>query len=169
MIKAHTYFEILQGKILHMDSLKKSLSIWSLYSKKIVFTNGVFDLLHFGHIQYLSKAKDLGDKLIVGLNSDDSARRLNKGVNRPIQDEQSRATILAALHVVDAVIVFNEDTPQQLIEAIQPDVLVKGGDYKDLTQIAGYEVVSKKGGIITTIEFADGFSTSAIEKKIKES
>jgi rfaE bifunctional protein nucleotidyltransferase chain/domain len=134
-------------------------------NKKVVFTNGCFDILHRGHIEYLSKAKDLGDVLVIGLNTDDSVSRL-KGPHRPLQDEVSRAHIMAALEFVDYVVYFNEDTPYELIKKVQPDVLVKGADYK-IEDIVGYDIVMAKGGTVETIDFLPGYSTSAIEAKIK--
>lgn len=161
-----TKLEIIKNKVLTSENLNQTLSIWRFKSKKIVFTNGVFDLLHLGHIDYLSKAKDLGDILIIGVNTDSSAKRLGKGSNRPITDEVSRSTIIAALNFVDAVVLFSEDTPYELIKTIQPDVLVKGADYKP-EEIVGYDVVTAKGGKIETIEFLAGYSTTGIEKKIR--
>ena len=158
--------EIIDSRVLDLKILKQLLAIWALKSKKVVFTNGVFDLLHLGHIDYLSKAKDLGDVLIIGVNTDESAKRLGKGKNRPITDEVSRSTIIASLNFVDAVVLFNEDTPYELIKTVQPDVLVKGADYKP-EEIVGYDVVTAKGGKIETIEFLPGYSTTLIEKKIK--
>jgi len=153
-------------KILDKKSLSLKLDDWNQSGKKVVFTNGVFDLLHLGHVDYLGKAKNYGDILIVGVNSDVSAKRLEKGTNRPITDEKSRSTIIAAMQFVDAVILFDEDTPLQLIKNIQPDVLVKGSDYKP-EDIVGYDVVMAKGGSIKTIEFLPGYSTTVIEKRIK--
>lgn len=158
--------ERIKSKILDEQNLKQSLNIWRFKQKKIVFTNGVFDLLHLGHIDYLSKAKDHGDILIVGVNTDSSAKRLGKGNNRPITDETSRSTIMAALSIVDAVVLFDEDTPYNLIKKVQPDVLVKGADYK-AEDIVGYDIVMAKGGRIETIEFLEGYSTTVIEKKIR--
>lgn len=157
--------ENVKSKILAIESAKFIFQTARFFEEKIVFTNGVFDLLHLGHVDYLSKAKDCGNILVVGVNSDTSAKTLNKGVTRPLQDEVSRATILAALHFVDYVIVFNEETPYELIKAIQPDVLVKGADYK-VEQIAGHDIVLAKGGEVKLIEFLEGYSTSNIEKKI---
>ncbi len=155
----------IQNKIIkdktHLSELLKTFS-----TKKIVFTNGCFDLLHRGHIEYLSKAADFGDMLIIGLNTDASVSRL-KGSHRPIQDESSRAHIMAALEFVDLVIYFDEDTPYDLIKIVQPDILVKGADYK-AEDIVGYDIVTAKGGQVKTIEFLDGYSTSAIENKIKK-
>jgi len=158
--------DFIDSKIMDADSLTNQLAIWRFKSKKIVFTNGVFDLLHLGHIDYLSKAKDSGDILIIGVNSDSSARRLGKGETRPITDEISRSTIIAALGFVDAVVLFDEDTPYNLIKLVQPDVLVKGADYKP-EDIVGYDIVTAKGGKIETIKFLDGYSTTAIEDKIR--
>ena len=142
----------------------RMLTIWQFQGKKIVFTNGCFDILHLGHIDYLSKAKDLGDLLIIGLNTDLSVSKI-KGKNRPIQDEISRAMILASLGFVDVVVFFGEETPYNLIKTTQPDILVKGADYKP-EDIVGYDIVKNKGGEIVTIVFLEGYSTTGIEKKI---
>ena len=160
--------EIIQQKIFRPDEKKLKLQLATIRfrPKKIVFTNGVFDLLHLGHIDYLSKAKDLGNFLVVGVNSDKSARELGKGANRPIKDEVSRSTIMAALRFVDMVIIFDEETPYELIKLVQPDVLVKGSDY-NLDEIVGSDIVTAKGGEVVTIDFLPGYSTTAIEKKIK--
>ena len=131
---------------------------------KVVFTNGCFDLVHQGHIDYLSKARDLGDVLVVGLNTDDSVRRL-KGPRRPINDEYSRALLLASMLFVDYVVLFGEDTPYELIKTLQPDILVKGSDYRP-EDIVGYDIVMSKGGRVETLDFLPGFSTTAIEQKI---
>jgi rfaE bifunctional protein nucleotidyltransferase chain/domain len=159
-----TYIE---NKILNLEQLLPKLSIWRMKQEKIVFTNGCFDLLHYGHIDYLSKAADLGNKLIIGLNSDDSIHRL-KGKHRPIKDQKSREIILAALHFVDIVIVFNQDTPLKLIQSIQPNFLVKGGDWKP-EQIVGSEDVIKNGGKVMSIPFVNGYSTTNLERKILSS
>lgn len=158
--------DLINSKIHTKETLLKNIGIWRFFDKKIVFTNGCFDILHRGHIDYLSKAADLGDVLIVGVNSGNSVKRLGKGENRPIQDELSRAMILASLHFVSAVIIFDEDTPYELIKLIQPDVLVKGGDWKT-EDIVGNDIVTAKEGEVKTIEFLEGFSTTLIEKKIK--
>jgi len=162
-----TNLEIINSKICTTETIKHKLNVWRFKDQKIVFTNGCFDILHQGHVDYLSKAADLGNVLIVGLNSDSSTNKL-KGPNRPINDELSRATIIASLHFVDAVILFDEPTPYDLINFIQPDVLVKGADYT-IEQIAGSDIVLAKGGKVITIELLPGFSTSAIEAKIKGS
>ena len=166
--------EIIQSKIHTKEIIVKEIGQWRLKNNTVVFTNGCFDILHQGHIDYLSKAADMGNVLIVGVNSDASVKRLGKGNNRPIQNETSRAAIIAALHAVAAVVVFDEDTPFELINAIQPDVLVKGADYdanetdaKSKKYIVGSDVVKAKGGQVKTIEFLEGFSTTHIENKIK--
>lgn len=161
------YIDHIKSKILSEDNLNILINEWREKNQKIVFTNGCFDLLHLGHIDYLAKAKDLGDKLIIGVNTDDSVRRL-KGVYRPLQDENSRLHILAALEFVDAVILFNEDTPYELIKKIQPDVLVKGADYK-IEDIVGYDIVTSRGGSVKTIEYLEGYSTTSIEQRILKS
>jgi rfaE bifunctional protein nucleotidyltransferase chain/domain len=160
--------EIIRHKIFRKEDriLQNLLASLRFKDKKLVFTNGVFDLLHLGHIDYLSKAKDLGDFLVVGVNSDASAQTLGKGANRPIKDEISRSTIIASLRFVDMVIVFDEDTPYEIIKLVQPDVLVKGSDYKP-EEIVGYDIVTAKGGKVITIDFLPGYSTTAIEQKIK--
>lgn len=133
--------------------------------KRIVFTNGCFDLLHPGHVRYLEEASLLGDVLVVGLNTDQSVRGLDKSPSRPIQDEQARAQVLAALASVGAVVLFDEPTPLELIREIGPDVLVKGADYRP-EDIVGYDVVMARGGQILTIPFVPGYSTTSLEKKI---
>ncbi len=160
------YHKVLEDKIISGNILVKRLNLWHLFGKKIVFTNGCFDILHQGHIDYLSKARDLGDALVVGLNSDSSVKRLNKSPERPINTGQSRAIILASLLFVDAVVLFDEDTPYELIEIVQPNVLVKGADYKP-EEIVGVDIVKAKGGEIVTIELTQGFSTTALIQKIK--
>lgn len=155
------------SKILNEDQLNAATEKWKIEGKKIVFTNGCFDLLHRGHVDYLAKAADLGDVLVVGINTDESVSKL-KGPHRPIQDENSRMQIIASLGFVNGVILFGEPTPLSLIKLVQPDVLVKGSDYIP-ENIVGYDVVKAKGGIIQTIDFLPGYSTSAIEKKIKSS
>lgn len=155
-----------QSKIQTEESLSDLLSQWEEQNKKIVFTNGCFDILHRGHIEYLSKAADLGDVLFIGVNTDASVSKL-KGESRPLQDEYSRLMILGALEFVDALILFDEETPLELIRKVQPHILVKGADYKP-EDIVGYDIVNARGGEIKTIEFLPGYSTSAIEQKIKE-
>ncbi len=135
-----------------------------LAGKKIVFTNGCFDILHRGHIEYLYKAKNLGDVLVIGLNSDPSIKRL-KGDKRPINQEMDRAMVLAAIEFVDFVIIFNEDTPYNLIKKIVPDILIKGGDWTE-TEIVGYDVVKRHGGKVISSIFLQNYSTTNIIKKI---
>jgi len=159
--------DYIKSKVLDAAALQRTLAVWRLKSKKIVFTNGCFDILHLGHVDYLAKASDLGDVLILGLNSDASTKKL-KGPHRPINDQLQRSMIIASLHFIDAVVLFDEDTPYELIKIVQPDVLVKGADYKP-EQVAGYDIVMAKGGKVTTIEFLPGYSTTLIEKKIKTS
>jgi len=135
--------------------------------QRIVFTNGCFDILHAGHVTYLQEAAALGDFLVVGINSDDSIKRLEKSPARPLQNEFSRTAVMAALGCVGAVVVFDEDTPIQLIQAVKPDVLVKGADYK-IEDIVGAAEVLSWGGEVKTLDFLPGYSTSSIEKKILE-
>ena len=157
-------YSVLQQKIFNRESIIKMVAFWKFSDKKIVFTNGCFDLLHYGHIDYLSKASSLGDVLVVGLNTDASTSRL-KGPNRPVNDEQSRLHIMASLFFVNAVILFDEPTPIELIKIVQPDVLVKGGDYRP-EQIVGYQEVTSGGGTVVVLDFVPGYSTTALEKKI---
>lgn len=158
---------LIENKILTLDKLFPLLSIWKFQDKKTVFTNGCFDLLHRGHIDYLAKASDLGHKLIIGLNSDSSTSSI-KGPHRPITDQTSRAQLLASFFFVDAVVLFNEETPYELIKAIKPDVLVKGADYT-IDKIVGADLVIANGGEVKTIDYIAGYSTSAIEQKIRNS
>lgn len=158
--------EIIKAKIFNKEFLKRQLAVWRFKNKKIVFTNGCFDILHLGHINYLSKAKDFGDVLVIGLNTDDSVSRI-KDEHRPVINENARAMILASLHFVDAIVLFDEDTPCNLIKQVQPDVLVKGSDYKT-GDIVGADIVKANGGEIITIEFLDGYSTTSIINKLKE-
>jgi D-beta-D-heptose 7-phosphate kinase/D-beta-D-heptose 1-phosphate adenosyltransferase len=142
--------------------------------RRVVFTNGVFDILHVGHVTYLEAARSLGDALVVGVNSDASVRRLNKGPERPINPELARAQVLRALRCVDAVVIFDDDTPYTLIAEIEPDVLVKGGDYdpdeldaSSKRYMVGSDLVRAKGGIVAAIPLVDGFSTTAIINKTR--
>lgn len=153
----------IEGKIVPRDFFGRN--DFKRHGQKIVFTNGCFDVLHFGHVHYLLQAKKLGDILVIGLNSDDSVRRL-KGPTRPINGENERAFVLAALACVDYVTLFEEDTPEELIKVVRPDVLVKGGDYT-LDNIVGADFVTQNGGIVTTIPFVEGFSSTRIIEKLK--
>ena len=156
--------EIVKSKIINKDKLSTLLAFWKFKDKKVVFTNGCFDIIHRGHIEYLAKAASYGDILIIGLNTDDSVKRL-KGENRPLQDEYSRAIILASLSFVNNVILFDEDTPYDLIKFVKPDILIKGSDYKPV-DIVGYDIVKENGGEIITIDFVDGYSTTNIINRI---
>jgi D-glycero-beta-D-manno-heptose 1-phosphate adenylyltransferase len=158
--------EIIQSKIIDMDQLGPKLAYWNFKNQKIVFTNGCFDILHRGHIEYLAQAASLGDILIIGLNTDNSVKRL-KGLTRPVQDQYARALILASLQFVNAVVFFDEETPYELIKKVQPDILIKGSDYK-IEDIVGYDIVKKKGGEVKTIDFIPGYSTSSIIEKLKK-
>ena len=148
------------------EEILRTVSKWKLLGKKIVFTNGCFDILHVGHADYLSKAKQLGDVLIVGLNTDTSVKRQGKKGNRPINEEHARAFLLASLHSTDAIVLFEEDTPYDLIKKILPDVLVKGDDYQT-ENIVGSDLVKEHGGKVVTVPLVKGFSTSSIIEKIK--
>ena len=152
-------------KIQPLSQLKATVATWQKEGQKVVFTNGVFDLLHLGHVTYLAKAAELGDKLIIGLNADSSVKRI-KGEDRPINDQNNRASLLASLFFVDGVVLFEEDTPLNLISALLPDILVKGADYT-IDNIVGAEEVIANGGEVKTITFVEGYSSTSIINKIK--
>ncbi len=153
-------------KILDLDTAVNVRETWKANKEQVVFTNGCFDIVHLGHVDYLERAAVLGQRLIVGLNTDASVKRL-KGDERPINNEYARARILSALTFVDAVILFSDDTPLELIRQILPDVLVKGADYKPEDIVGGKEVI-EAGGRVETLNFVDGYSTTNIIKKIGE-
>ena len=155
----------IKSKIIDPKSLGKILHKDRAAGKKVIFTNGCFDILHRGHIEYLSDASDLGQVFVIGLNSDDSVRKL-KGESRPAVDEESRALTLAAFEFVDFVVIFSEDTPVALISDLQPDVWVKGGDYKNIEELPEYEMMMKIGGEVVILPFLEGFSTTDIYNKI---
>lgn len=157
----------LKEKVVSQDQALKELKAWREKNQKIVFTNGCFDIIHPGHIDYLSQARDLGDILVLGLNTDQSVKRLNKGSNRPINDERTRAYVLAGLASVDLIVFFDEQTPYNLIKLLQPNVLVKGKDY-EVEKIIGFDILKENGGEVITIPFLDGYSTSSLIKKIIE-
>lgn len=157
--------EIIESRIYDWESIERMKEIWRFLGKKTVFTNGCFDILHLGHIEYLAKAADHGNILIIGLNTDDSVKRI-KGGGRPINPERARALTLAALKFVDAIVLFDQDTPFDLIQLVEPDVLVKGSDYREET-IVGADIVKGRGGEVVTIELVPGFSTTGIIEKIK--
>ena len=154
-------------KILSLKSLLPALQRQKRTGKKIVFTNGCFDVLHAGHTRYLQKARTLGDLLVVALNSDESVRRLKKGPGRPVNPESARAEVLAALESVDYVVLFNEPTPLRLIEQIRPQVLVKGGDWRK-DQIVGAVQVESYGGRVKTVPYVKGHSTTGMLEKIQK-
>jgi rfaE bifunctional protein nucleotidyltransferase chain/domain len=158
--------EATAGKIMDLDAAGRQVQDWKGQGKRVVFTNGCFDLLHLGHVDYLERARALGDVLVVGLNTDDSVSRF-KGPERPIQDQISRARVMAALQVVDLVVFFNEDTPLNLISTLLPHVLVKGSDYL-AENIVGADVVKKAGGVVKTVDFVPGYSTSRLVEKIRK-
>lgn len=159
-----TNFNQIEQKIQTREAISDTLTQWRAAGQRIVFTNGCFDLLHYGHLHYLAQARDLADRLVIGLNSAASVRRL-KGPHRPINDELTRTHLLAALQMVDAVVVFEEDTPLELIRIVQPDILVKGGDWKP-EQIVGSDLVLARGGQVLSLPFVTGYSTTNIEQKI---
>jgi rfaE bifunctional protein nucleotidyltransferase chain/domain len=156
--------DIVKSKIIGPDTLHYNLAQWKFKGEIIVFTNGCFDILHRGHIEYLSGAAGYGDILVIGLNTDESVRKI-KGQGRPYQDEYSRALMLASLHFVTAVILFGEETPYELIKIIQPDILVKGSDYKH-EEIVGRDIVEARGGKVITIDYIKGYSSTDIIKKV---
>jgi rfaE bifunctional protein nucleotidyltransferase chain/domain len=151
-------------KAYRADTIGRLITNLKRKGKKIVFTNGVFDILHYGHVNYLSRAREMGDVLIVGLNRDSSVRKFKPG-ERPIQHEMDRAKILAALRSVDYVVMFSEETPEKLIKAIKPDILAKGADYR-LNQIVGADFVKSYGGQVRRIRITKGRSSSKIIKKL---
>ncbi|MBK9419347.1 MAG: D-glycero-beta-D-manno-heptose 1-phosphate adenylyltransferase [Flavobacteriales bacterium] len=152
-----------------MDLMKaqRMCNVWRMKGDRIVFTNGCFDILHRGHVEYLQEAAALGDRLVIGLNSDASVRRLGKGDGRPFNDQESRAKLLTALRLVDAVVLFDEDTPFELIKAIGPDVLVKGGDYTE-DRIVGADVVKARGGEVRSLKLVEGYSTTLLVERIRK-
>jgi len=162
-----SHLNTIQGKIFSLDELKTQVDSWKESGEKIVFTNGCFDIVHKGHIEVLAHTADLGDKLIIGLNSDRSITKL-KGKNRPILNEKSRALLLASLRFVDAIVLFSEETPINLISILLPNVLAKGGDY-DINTIVGHKVVRNNGGEVILVPFVDGFSSTNIIERIKNS
>ncbi|HOY20296.1 MAG TPA: D-glycero-beta-D-manno-heptose 1-phosphate adenylyltransferase [Haliscomenobacter sp.] len=157
----------IEAKIHSWESAQAIVQQWQKQGETVVFTNGCFDLLHYGHLHYLAQARDLGHRLVLGLNSAGSVCRL-KGPHRPINDELTRTWQMAALTFIDAVVVFEEDTPWELLQVLQPDILVKGGDYAPET-IVGADIVLARGGKVLTLPFIEGYSTTALEQKIKNS
>ena len=155
----------LKAKIFNIKDLTKVINEWRLNGNKIVFTNGCFDLIHLGHLEILARSADLGDKLVVAINSDMSIKKI-KGSSRPIIEEDSRVKQLAAIEFIDAVILFNEDTPYNLINILKPDVLTKGGNYKK-NDIIGNELINKEQGEVVIIPLTQGYSTTSVLEKIK--
>jgi len=158
-------FQQLESKIVSLSEAQILVNNWKSNALKVVFTNGCFDILHSGHLQYLSEASQLGNKLVVGLNADISVKML-KGESRPINNETARAQMLAALFFVDLVVLFSEETPKNLIETLTPTILVKGGDY-NIDTIVGADHVLKNGGQVLPLSFVQGFSSTNIINKIK--
>lgn len=156
----------IQSKIIDINNIESYLTDWSLKNQKIVFTNGCFDILHRGHVEYLAQAANHGDILVIGVNTDNSVRRI-KGETRPVQDEYARAILLASLSFVSAIVLFDDDTPYNLIKKIQPDILIKGSDY-NIDDIVGSDIVINKGGKVITIDFIEGYSTTSIIEKLKK-
>jgi D-beta-D-heptose 7-phosphate kinase/D-beta-D-heptose 1-phosphate adenosyltransferase len=153
-------------RIVDMVQVQRLCNIWRMKGDRIVFTNGCFDILHRGHVEYLQEAAALGDRLVIGLNSDESVRRQNKGLERPLNDQDSRAKVLTALRLVDAVVIFDQDTPLELIQAIGPDVLVKGGDWTE-DKIVGAGYVRSMGGDVRSLKLVEGFSTTSLVERIR--
>jgi len=162
-----SHLKKINSKIFSLEDLKIQVDTWKKANEKIVFTNGCFDIIHKGHIEVLARTADLGDKLIIGLNSDSSVKKL-KGKTRPIINQNSRSFLLAALNFVDAIIIFSEETPLNLIQTLTPNILAKGGDYK-ISTIVGHEIIQKNGGDVILVPFIDGFSSTNIIDKIKNS
>lgn len=156
--------EIVRSKIVTVAQARALRAEWRAAGQPVVFTNGCFDIMHRGHVEYLSQAADMGRRLVVGLNTDDSVRRL-KGPRRPLQDQATRSLVLAALRFVDAVVAFDQDTPYELIAALVPDILVKGGDYAP-EQIVGRDIVLAHGGQVRTVALVEGYSTTAVERRM---
>ncbi|MEO8733924.1 MAG: D-glycero-beta-D-manno-heptose 1-phosphate adenylyltransferase [Flavobacteriales bacterium] len=153
-------------RIMDLVTAQRMAHSWRLKSDRIVFTNGVFDILHRGHVSYLEEAAALGHRLVVGLNSDSSVKRLGKGEDRPLNSEDDRAAVLIALRSVDAVVIFDQDTPMELIQAIGPDVLVKGGDWT-VDKIVGGEYVQGYGGQVRSLPLLEGRSTTSLVERIR--
>lgn len=159
--------EQIKAKITDRSQAAQKVKGWQIRNEKVVFTNGCFDILHRGHVDYLARAANFGHHMVLGLNTDASVSRL-KGPERPFVDEESRALLLAALQFIDLVVLFDEDTPYELIQSLQPDILVKGSDYQ-AKDIVGYDIVTQRGGKVETIDFVEGFSTTSLINKIKKS
>lgn len=166
--------EFIKAKLLDLDAALLKVNSWKMKGDKIVFTNGCFDILHKGHVTYLAKAADFGTRLVVALNTDESVKKLEKDSGRPINNEQARMQLIASLGFVDLVLLFHENTPYEVIQVLQPDVLVKGADYdplctdpKDKKYMVGSDLIRKKGGEVKVVSLEEGFSSTAIINKIK--
>ena len=164
----------LQNKIVNPEQAARMITGWQMKGEKIVFTNGCFDILHQGHVVYLAKAAELGDRLVIGLNSDASIKKQNKGVERPINPQEAREIVVGALGFVDLIVIFNADTPIELIELFKPNILVKGADYDpnetdsaSEKYIVGSDIVRKNSGEVTVIDLEEGFSTTSLIQKMK--
>jgi len=168
-----TRLENLQNKIVNLEEAKRRMGIWRNAGLKVAFTNGCFDIIHKGHVTYLTQASEYANRLVVGLNSDASVKRQGKGANRPVNDEEARLTVLAGLGVVDLVVLFDQDTPLELIQELLPDFVVKGADYdpeendpSSKKYIVGKEVMKANGGEVIAIPLVEGFSTTGIIEKL---
>ena len=166
--------KFIKSKIISAEEATRRVAMYHLKNEKVVFTNGCFDILHLGHISYLAEAASLGNRLIVGINDDASVKSLGKAANRPINNEEARMHLVAALGFVDAVVLFKENTPYELIQQIMPDILVKGGDYDANEEnadskkyIVGSDLVKKNGGEVVTISLVEGYSTTSIINRSK--
>ena len=159
------FYQALKSKLMSKEDALRLINTKKFLGKKIVFTNGCFDILHPGHVDYLNKARDLGNFLVLGLNTDNSVKQLNKAPNRPINNEVDRASVLAGLSCVDAIVLFDLATPLELITFLNPNVLVKGNDY-EIEKIVGYTFVKANGGDVVTIPFLEGYSTTELIKKV---
>jgi rfaE bifunctional protein nucleotidyltransferase chain/domain len=167
-----TRFEYIKDKLVSQEEARRRIVAWKLKGEKVCFTNGCFDILHLGHIHYLAASAEFGNRLIVAVNSDDSVKKLNKADNRPINTEEARMLLIAALGFVDLVLVFNEQTPLDLIKYLQPDILIKGSDYDEAENdslnskyIVGSKEVISYGGSVSTVDFLTGYSTTLILQK----
>lgn len=168
-----TRLENLQNKIVNLEEAKRRMGIWRNAGLKVAFTNGCFDIIHKGHVTYLTQASEYANRLVVGLNSDASVKRQGKGANRPVNNEEARLTVLAGLGVVDLVVLFDQDTPLELIQELLPDFVVKGADYdpeendpSSKKYIVGKEVMKANGGEVIAIPLVEGFSTTGIIEKL---
>lgn len=159
------FYQILKNKLISQEDALRLINTKKLLGKKVVFTNGCFDILHPGHVDYLNKARDLGDLLVLGLNTDNSVKLLNKAPNRPINNELDRARVLAGLSCVDLIVLFDLETPLELIKYLNPNILVKGDDYQ-VEKIVGYDFIRSNGGEVITIPFLEGYSTTQLIKNI---